>query len=87
MNQKSYKNFEKKHIQQLQQRIDELEARNEHLTNELNLCKEPKEYPKKLSKGNKTATPLPKFEPPNVSTLIKGSISAMKKYTKRLNKK
>ena len=87
MNQKSYKNFEKKHIQQLQQRIDELEARNEHLTNELNLCKEPREYPKELSKGNKTATPLPRFATPNIATIIKGRIAAMKSYTKRLNKK
>ena len=87
MNQKNYQNFEKKHIQKLQQRIDELEARNEHLTNELNLCKEPKEYPKELSKGNKTVTPLPRFAPPNVATIIKGRIAAMKSYTKRLNKK
>ena len=87
MNQKNYKSFEKEHIQKLQQRVDKLEARNQHLTNELNLCKEPKEYPKELSKGNKTATPFPKFAPPNVATLIKGSIEAMKRYSKRLNKK
>ena len=83
MTKEDYKTFEKDHIQKLQQTIDELETKLKHTINELKLCQEEKEYPKELSKGNKTMTPLPRFEPPNVSRLIEGRIEAMKNYSKK----
>jgi hypothetical protein len=83
MTKEDYKTFEKDHIQKLQQRVDELETRLKHTINELKLCQEDTKYPTELSKGNKTITPLPKFEPPDVSRLVKGRIEAMKNYSKK----
>ena len=83
MNQKNYKNFEKEKIQKLQQRVDELQEKVKHLDNELCLCKETKKYPKNLSKGNRTTTPLPKFRPPSVAKLMYGRLKAMRAYSKR----
>jgi hypothetical protein len=80
MTKNDYKSFEKKHIQKLQQRIDELENKIKHLNNEIALCKETKDYPKELSKKAITATPLPRFEPPDVATILEGRIKAMKLY-------
>ena len=73
-------------ILKLQQMLDEKDDEIKMLKNELLLCQETKEYPSELSKGNKTATPLPRFEPPDVATILEGRISAMKNYNKRLNK-
>ena len=83
MTKKDYKNFEKAHIQKLQQRIDELENKVEHLTNELNLCSESEDYPKELSKKNVTVTPLPRFEPPNVAKILEARIKSMKLYEEK----
>ena len=76
----------KEKIQLLQQFIDKQEEQIQYLNNELFLCKETKKkpekkYPKELSKGNTTATPLIKFESPDVATILKGRIKAMKMYT------
>ena len=74
----------KEKIQMLQQTIDKLEDKITMLNNELLLCKETKkEYPKELSKGNRTATPMVKFESPDVATILKGRINAMKLYTRK----
>ena len=83
MTKKDYKNFEKAHIQKLQQRVDELENKVEHLNNELNLCRESEDYPKELSKKNVTVTPLPRFEPPNVAKILEDRITAMKLYEEK----
>ena len=78
----------KEKIQKLQQFIDKQEEQIRYLNNELFLCKEgkkesKKEYPKELSKGNTTATPMVKFESPDVATILKGRINAMKLYTRK----
>ena len=80
----------KEKIQLMQQHIDRQEEQIQYLNNELLLCKETKktkepqkEYPKKLSKGNITATPMVKFESPDVATILEGRINAMKMYTRK----
>ena len=70
-------------ILKLQQMLDEKDDEIKMLKNELLLCQETKEYPSELSKGNKTATPLPKFEPPDVATILEGRIAAMKRYEEK----
>ena len=54
------------------------------------LCKEinkedkpEKKSPKKLTKDNITATPMVKFESPDVATILKGRIKSMKMYTRK----
>ena len=74
-------------ILKLQQMLDETDDEIKRLNNELLLCQETKEYPKELSKGNKTATPLPRFEPPNVATLLEGRIEAMNNYNRKLRQR
>ena len=74
-------------ILKLQQMLDEKDDEIKRLNNELVLCQETKEYPKELSKGNKTATPLPRFEPPNVATLLEGRIEAMNNYNRKLKQR
>ena len=74
-------------ILKLQQMLDEKDDEIKRLNNELLLCQETKEYPKELSKGNKTATPLPRFEPPNVATLLEGRIEAMNNYNRKLKQR
>tara|TARA_R100000781_G_scaffold113731_1_gene82875 strand:+ start:360 stop:617 length:258 start_codon:yes stop_codon:yes gene_type:complete len=83
MNQKNYKSYEKEKIQKLQQKIDELEDTIQHLNNELLLCREAKDYPAELSKGNKTMTPLPRFTPPSVTKILAEGKKAMKRWSKR----
>ena len=78
----------KEKIQLMQQLINKQEEQIQYLNNELFLCKETKKipekkYPKKLSKGNTTATPMVKFESSNVATILKGRIKAMKMYTRK----
>ena len=74
----------KEKIQMLQQTIDKLEDNIKMLNNELLLCKEvKKEYPKELSKGNRTATPMIKFESPDVAAILEDRIKAMKMYTEK----
>ena len=78
----------KEKIQLMQQHIDRQEEQIQYLNNELFLCKETKkkpeeEYPKELSKGNITATPMIKFESPDVASILKGRIKAMKMYTRK----
>jgi cell division septum initiation protein DivIVA len=91
MTKKDYQNFEKDHIQQLQQRIDELETRLKHTTNELSLCKEQQEYPKELSKGNKTITPLPRYEKSFATDILEDRLKAIledrEKSIKKMNEK
>jgi len=74
-------------ILKLQQMLDEKDDEIKMLKNELLLCQESKEYPNELSKDNKTVTPIPRFEPPNVATLLEGRIDAMKNYNRKLNKR
>ena len=74
-------------ILKLQQMLDEKDDEIKRLNNELLLCQETKEYPKELSKGNKTATPLPRFEPPDVATLLEGRIDAMNNYNRKLRQR
>ena len=74
-------------ILKLQQALDEKDDEIKRLNNELLLCKETKEYPKELSKGTKTATPLPRFEPPDVATLLEGRIDAMNNYNRKLRQR
>ena len=74
----------KEKIQLMQQHIDRQEEEIQRLNNELLLCKEiPKKYPKELSKGNRTVTPMVKFESPNVAAILEGRIKAMKMYTEK----
>ena len=78
----------KEKIQRLQQYIDKQEEQIRYLNNELLLCKEikkepKKEYPKELSKGNVTATPMIKFESPDVAAILEGRIKAMKIYSEK----
>ena len=75
--------FYKDKVIRLQQELDEKDDEIKRLNNELLLCKETKEYPKELSKGNKTATPLPRFEPSDVATILEGRIAAMKRYEEK----
>ena len=75
--------FYKDKVIRLQQELDEKDDEIKRLNNELLLCQETKKYPKELSKGNKTATPLPRFEPPDVATLLEGRIAAMKRYEEK----
>ena len=79
--------FYKDKVIRLQQELDEKDNEIKQLKNELLLCQETKEYPKELSKGNKTATPLPRFEPPNVATLLEGRIEAMNNYNRKLKQR
>ena len=74
-------------ILKLQQMLDEKDDEIKQLKNELLLCQETKEQPKELSKGNKTATPLPRFEPPDVATLLEGRIDAMNNYNRKLRQR
>ena len=74
-------------ILKLQQMLDEKDDEIKMLKNELLLCQETKEYPKELSKGNRTVTTLPRFEPPNVATLLEGRIEAMNNYNRKLKKR
>ena len=77
-------NCYKEKIQLMQQHIDRQEEEIQRLNNELLLCKEiPKKYPKELSKGNRTVTPMVKFESPNVAAILEGRIKAMKMYTEK----
>jgi hypothetical protein len=74
----------KEKIQLMQQHIDKQEEEIKRLNNELLLCQEvKKEYPKELSKGNVTATPMVKFESPNVASILKDRHKAMKMYTEK----
>ena len=74
----------KEKIQMLQQTIDKLEDRVTMLNNELLLCKETKkEYPKELSKGNRTVTPPVKFESSTVASILKDRHKAMKMYSEK----
>ena len=74
----------KEKIQLMQQHIDKQEEEIARLNNELLLCQEvKKEYPKELSKGNVTATPMVKFESPNVASILKDRYKAMKMYTEK----
>ena len=75
--------FYKDKVLRLQQIIDNKDDEIKRLNNELLLCKETKEYPKELSKGNKTATTFPTFEPSDVATLLEGRIAAMKRYEEK----
>tara|TARA_R100001530_G_C4217517_1_gene129049 strand:- start:227 stop:487 length:261 start_codon:yes stop_codon:yes gene_type:complete len=77
--------FYKDKVIKLQQMLDEKDDEIKRLNNELLLCQESKEYPEELSRGNKTATPLPRFEPPDVATILEGRIAAMKRYNKKMN--
>ena len=79
--------FYKDKVIRLQQELDEKDDEIKQLKNELLLCQETKKYPKELSKGNKTATPLPRFEPPNVATLLEGRIEAMNNYNRKLKQR
>ena len=91
MTKSDYQNFEKEHIQKLQQRVDGLEARLKHITNELALCNEQQEYPKELSKGNRTVTPFPRYEESDSSAILEGRLKAIledrEKSIKKINKK
>ena len=91
MTKKDYQSFEKDHIQKLQQRIDELETRLKHITNELALCKEQEEYPKELSKGNKTITPLPRYEKSDATDILENRLKAIledrEKSIQKINEK
>ena len=78
----------KEKIQLMQQHIDRQEEQIQYLNNELLLCKEVKkevmnEYPKELSKGKTTTTPMVEFESPDVATILKGRIKSMKMYTRK----
>ena len=82
----------KEKIQLMQQTIDKQEEEIQYLNNELFLCKETKKekekkpqkkYPKNLTKGNITTTPMIKFESPNVATILKSRIKAMEMYTRK----
>ena len=79
--------YYKDKVMKLQQMLDEKDDEIKQLKNELLLCKESKEYSKELSKGDTTVTPFPKFEPPEVATILEGRIKAMNLYNKRLFKK
>jgi hypothetical protein len=79
--------FYKDKVIKLQQILDDKDDEIKQLKNELLLCQETKEYPKELSKGNKTITPLPRFEPPNVATILEDRIKAMNNYSKKLNQR
>ena len=74
----------KEKIQLMQQYIDKQEDEIKRLNNELLLCKEiPRKYPKELSKGNRTVTPMVKFQSPNVASILKDRDKAMKMYTEK----
>ena len=79
--------FYKDKVLRLQQIIDDKDDEIKRLNNELLLCKETKEFPKELSKGTKTVTPLPRFEPPDVATLLEGRIDAMNNYNRKLRQR
>ena len=77
-------------ILKLQQELDEKDDEIKRLNNELLLCKETKKttkpqkkYPKNLTKGNSTITPMVKFESPDVGGILKGRIKAIKLYTEK----
>ena len=78
----SLKNYKQK-IQLMQQLIDKQEEQIQYLNNELFLCKETRKEQRTLTKGNSDATPRVKFESPNVATILKGRIKAMKMYTEK----
>ena len=80
--------FYKDKVIRLQQELDEKDDEIKRLNNELLLCKEVKkevinEYPKELSKGQTTTTPMIEFESPDVATILKGRIKSMKMYTRK----
>tara|TARA_R110002051_G_scaffold297511_1_gene363863 strand:+ start:321 stop:584 length:264 start_codon:yes stop_codon:yes gene_type:complete len=79
-------NYYKDKVLKLQQMLDEKDDEIKMIKNELCLCKETPKYSKKSSKGKTTATPLPRFEPADVATILEGRISAMKNYNKKLKK-
>mgnify|MGYP003139721237 CR=1 FL=1 len=74
-------------IQRLQQIIDEKDDEIKHLKNELFLCKESKKVEGIISKDNMSATPIPKFNKPNINKYLKGRAEALEAYAKKLNDK
>ena len=85
MTEKDYKSFERDKIHKLQQKVDELEEKIQFLNNELLLNKEIKKDIGLISKKNSTATPLPKFNKPDINRYLKGRAKALEKYLKKLN--
>ena len=85
MTKEDYKSFEKDKIQSLQQKVDKLEEKIQFLKNELLLNKEIKKDINLISKKNSTATPVPKFEKPDMTRYLSGRAEALEKYAKKLN--
>ena len=69
----------------LQQIIDKRDDEIKHLKNELFLCEESKKTAGIISKGNMSATPVPKFSKPNVKKYLKGRAKALEAYVKKLD--
>tara|TARA_R100000152_G_C6780699_1_gene213789 strand:+ start:3518 stop:3772 length:255 start_codon:yes stop_codon:yes gene_type:complete len=75
----------KEKIVSLKKIIKEKDEEIKHLKNELFLCEESKKKAGIISKGNMTATPVPKFSKPDMKKLLKGRAKALEAYAKKLN--
>ena len=77
--------YYKDKVIKLQQIIDKKDDEIQHLKNELFLCEESKKTAGIISKGNMTATPIPKFSKPNIKKYLKGRAKALEAYAKKLD--
>jgi hypothetical protein len=75
----------KEKIVSLKKIIKEKDEEIKHLKNELFLCEESKKTAGIISKGNMSATPVPKFSKPNVKKYLKGRAKALEAYVKKLD--
>ena len=77
--------YYKDKVIKLQQIIDNKENEIKHLKNELFLCEESRKAIGIVSKGNMTATPIPKFSKPNIKKYLKCRAKALANYSKKLD--
>jgi len=75
--------YYKDKVIKLQQMLDEKDTEIKRLTNELFLCQESQLERAKTSEDNASATPYPKFEARTLTSLIKGSKAAMKRFNRK----
>jgi hypothetical protein len=77
--------YYKDKVIKLQQIIDKKDEEIKHLKNELFLCEESKKAAGIISKGNMSATPIPKFNKPNIKKYLEGRVKALEAYAKKLD--